>query len=68
VGDGRRLNVALSRAKEVCVIVGDLNRLQLSKIWKGIILNAQKNKQAFKVACIEELRQMGRDLTNLRPF
>jgi superfamily I DNA and/or RNA helicase len=45
--------VALSRAKEVCIIVGDLNRLQLSKIWKNIIHGAQKNKQAFKVACIE---------------
>jgi superfamily I DNA and/or RNA helicase len=24
VGDGRRLNVALSRAREVCIVVGDL--------------------------------------------
>ena len=52
VGDGRRLNVALSRAKDVCVVVGDLIRLQLSKTWKNIILNAQKEKRAFKVACV----------------
>jgi superfamily I DNA and/or RNA helicase len=51
VGDGRRLNVALSRAKELCIIVGDLNRLQLSKVWKNIILGAQKKGQAFKVSC-----------------
>ena len=37
VADGRRLNVALSRAKEVCIVVGDLNRLQTNKTWKGII-------------------------------
>ncbi len=37
VGDGRRLNVALSRAKEACIIVGDLERLQLNRIWKSII-------------------------------
>lgn len=51
VGDGRRLNVALSRAKDLCIIVGDLNRLQLNKVWKGIILGAQVRKQAFKVSC-----------------
>jgi superfamily I DNA and/or RNA helicase len=68
VGDGRRLNVALSRAKDICVIVGDLNRLQLSKVWKRIIVGAQKKGQAFKVSCAEELRQMGKNLGSLRPF
>lgn len=68
VGDGRRLNVALSRAKDICVVVGDLHRLQLSKVWKNIILDAQKKKQAFKVSCVEELRQMVNDLTQLRAF
>lgn len=68
VGDGRRLNVALSRAKDICVIVGDLNRLQLSKVWKGIILEGRKKGQAFKVSCAEELRQMGKNIGNLRPY
>ena len=42
VADGRRLNVALSRAKEVCVVIGDLERLQLNKIWKSIIGDCRK--------------------------
>jgi superfamily I DNA and/or RNA helicase len=42
VADGRRLNVALSRAKDVCVVVGDLNRLQTNKTWKAIINEARK--------------------------
>jgi len=37
VADGRRLNVALSRAKDICIVVGDLNRLQINKTWKSII-------------------------------
>jgi len=59
VGDGRRLNVALSRARKVCVVVGDLERLQLNKIWKNIIQDAQQRGTAFKVICAEELRQAG---------
>jgi superfamily I DNA and/or RNA helicase len=42
VADGRRLNVALSRAREICVVVGDLERLQLNKTWKSIITQARK--------------------------
>lgn len=52
VGDGRRLNVALSRAREACVVVGDLTRLQLSKVWKSIIFDAKKQGNVFKVACV----------------
>jgi superfamily I DNA and/or RNA helicase len=44
--------VALSRAKDVCIVMGDLNRLQLNKTWKNIIVGAQKEKRAFKVACV----------------
>lgn len=51
VGDGRRVNVALSRAREVCVIVGDLERLALSKVWKNIIQDCRNRGNAFKVIC-----------------
>jgi superfamily I DNA and/or RNA helicase len=41
VGDMRRINVSLSRAKDICIIVGDLKRLSsLSKKWKEIISEA----------------------------
>jgi senataxin len=34
VSDMRRINVSLSRAKDYCIIVGDLKRLCINKIWK----------------------------------
>ncbi len=34
VSDMRRINVSLSRAKDHCIIVGDLKRLSISKVWK----------------------------------
>ena len=34
VSDMRRINVSLSRDKSNCIIVGDLKRLCLNKIWK----------------------------------
>jgi len=35
VSDMRRINVSLSRAKDICIIVGDMKRLSsLSKKWK----------------------------------
>ena len=36
----RRINVSLSRAKNACIIVGDLKRLSLNKKWKNIIEDA----------------------------
>jgi hypothetical protein len=66
VGDGRRLNVALSRAKDLCIVVGDLHRLKISKVWKSIITTAWKQGKVFRVSCAEELRQMGKDLSNMR--
>lgn len=66
VADGRRLNVALSRAREVCVVVGDLNRLVSNKTWKGIVNEARRRECAFKVVNAEELRQMG--LSSLRKY
>lgn len=37
VSDMRRINVSLSRAKNACIIVGDLKRLCLNNKWKNII-------------------------------
>ena len=68
VADYRRLNVALSRAKEICIVVGDLERLTMNKTWKGIINDSKKRGNAFKVSCVEELRQLGDGLRKLRKF
>ena len=51
VGDGRRLTVALSRAKDLCIVVGDLHRLKISKVWKSIITTAAKQGKVFRVSC-----------------
>ena len=58
VGDGRRLNVALSRAKQVCVVVGDMYRLQVNKIWRHMINDAKKRGEAFRVSNAGELRKV----------
>ena len=47
VSDMRRINVSLSRAKDYCIIVGDLKRLCLNKIWKEIIFEAMDNDQVY---------------------
>lgn len=49
VSDMRRINVSLSRAKENCIIVGDLKRLAINKIWKDIITEAIMNEQVYEV-------------------
>ena len=49
VGDMRRINVSLSRAKDYCIIVGDLKILCLNKVWKEIIFDAMENEQVYKV-------------------
>lgn len=46
----RRINVSLSRAKNVCIIVGDLKRLSsLSKKWKEIVTDAMEKDQVYCV-------------------
>jgi senataxin len=47
VSDMRRINVSLSRAKDYCIIVGDLKRLCLNKIWKEIIFEAMDSDQVY---------------------
>lgn len=49
VSDMRRINVSLSRAKENCIIVGDLKRLSLNKVWKDIIIDAISDEQVYEV-------------------
>jgi superfamily I DNA and/or RNA helicase len=47
VGDLRRINVSLSRAKSLCVVFGDIKRLSINNIWKNIIQQAIAEKQVF---------------------
>ncbi len=54
VSDMRRINVSLSRAKDYCIIVGDLKRLCLNKIWKEIIFEAMDNDQVYEVKDINK--------------
>lgn len=37
VSDLRRINVSLSRAKNLCVIFGDVKKLCINSTWKNII-------------------------------
>lgn len=48
VSDLRRINVSLSRAKNLCVIVCDAKRLAMAnKIWNNIMTNAVENNQMY---------------------
>lgn len=49
VGDMRRINVSLSRAKNHCIIVGDLKRLSINRAWREIIIEAMDNDQVYEV-------------------
>ena len=49
VSDMRRINVSLSRAKDNCIIVGDLKRLCMNKAWNEIIHEAMDNEQVYEV-------------------
>ncbi len=55
VSDMRRINVSLSRAKDNCIIVGDLKRLSLNKIWREIITEAIQNEQVYEVKDISKV-------------
>ena len=47
MSDFRRINVGLSRAKNVCVIFADLKRLAINEKWKEIIEDAISREQVF---------------------
>lgn len=47
VSDFRRVNVSLSRAKNLCVIFGDVKRLSIDSTWKKIIEDGISNHQVF---------------------
>lgn len=49
VSDKRRINVSLSRAKNICVVVGDLKRLRTSRVWRGIIDQAAERGKVFNI-------------------
>lgn len=51
VADMRRVNVSLSRAKDVCIVVGDLNRLASNSTWRKIIVDAIEKGQAYQMHC-----------------
>lgn len=47
VSDFRRINVSLSRAKNLCIIFGDVKRLSINSTWRNIIKDAVANNQVF---------------------
>lgn len=47
VSDLRRINVSLSRAKNLCVIFGDIKRLSINPTWRNIIEDALNRGQVF---------------------
>lgn len=50
----RRVNVSLSRAKNTCIVVGDLRRLAVNKTWKSIIKDAIDKDQVYDVKDINK--------------
>lgn len=47
VGDFRRINVSLSRAKSLCVVFADAKRLRINPIWRNIIDLAVSRSQVY---------------------
>jgi len=47
VSDLRRINVSLSRAKNLCIIFGDIKRLSINNTWRNIIEQAIELKQVY---------------------
>ena len=47
VGDVRRINVSLSRAKKLCIIFADVKRLSINPTWKNIINEAISKEQIY---------------------
>lgn len=43
----RRINVSLSRAKRLCVIVGDVKRLSINLTWRSIVSDAIEKHQVY---------------------
>lgn len=52
--DRRRMNVSLSRARVCLIVVGNAKRLQISKLWRGLIEFAMTNKSCFRVETPDE--------------
>ncbi len=48
LSDQRRINVGLSRAKNLCIVVGDANWLSRFPTWHEIIEEARKSEQIFQ--------------------
>jgi superfamily I DNA and/or RNA helicase len=48
LSDRRRINVGLSRAKHLCIVVGDANWLYKFDIWHQIIEQAIQKQQVFE--------------------
>eukprot|EP01016_Furgasonia_blochmanni_P051641 TRINITY_DN8156_c0_g1_i4.p1 TRINITY_DN8156_c0_g1~~TRINITY_DN8156_c0_g1_i4.p1 ORF type:complete len:142 (+),score=16.01 TRINITY_DN8156_c0_g1_i4:327-752(+) len=47
--DRRRMNVSLSRAKYSLIVVGDTDRLRISKKWRSLVDYAKSLNRCFKV-------------------
>ncbi|EGT49433.1 hypothetical protein CAEBREN_22179 [Caenorhabditis brenneri] len=52
---GNRLNVAMSRAKQATIIVGNLNGLKKAKYWGRIVQEVMENGCAIEADCIGKL-------------
>ncbi|KAL3883444.1 hypothetical protein ACJMK2_029705 [Sinanodonta woodiana] len=49
LGNRQRMNVALTRAKYACYIVGDIESLQINEEWKALINDAKERQRIIQV-------------------
>jgi senataxin len=64
LNDFRRMNVALSRAKYACYVIGNSNTLKNNSYWKKLIDYCQLNDTFYKINSINEISEFKRKILN----
>ncbi len=62
LNDFRRMNVALSRAKFACFVIGNSNTLKNNSYWKKLIDYCQLNNTFYKINSIDDISEFKRNI------